>query len=761
MTNFQDLRNRFVLASISSSVVGLLLWITPNAFTKFLSPVIGFGGMGGVVVSQLITDETEKNWIKMNKSVKSDSDKLQTEIKQNKSQINADLIKYQAEANQNKIEIRSLTTINEAYQKQLAESRQVSDKQAKVSNMLLVLTAANFADLAESESNFNARLSKVLEVDADSSADLLQDSLNIFVNEINGLMSATRYHYPDLEDKVDDIAAKVADKVEEFTKLIEVVRTFTTCNELIGAVTSIQHQIIYHLSIVKGHLYQAQLREIKLDTLPISEHNKIVESVDSAWKQKYNILSGNIVSIRQEFSVVADDVINSYNSDYNEIINSGMSESEKASALELELHHIKQIVADLEKPLLFASGSPKSDNGNRIIAHYLKRKIKLDAFDWVETETGYTLYFYVGRNGNTFIGEEILNDENSGEKIRDLVSSLNIPAFKRSERGTHYTLEIQTRRPTKKESAKDDIDKIWITANKFETFVKRFERVRITAGSTGGKSPTAKNLALAIMKSRHGNGEIKLYDPVHGSKKDYWEMPKFGMSHEDNLTGMKELCDLIDSRRHGKDHKFRLYIFDEVDTTVSKLKEGTKFKDLIKDSLKEASHANIGVIYIGQSSDANEVPGMTNSNWGNAVQLHIGSNASLVINASKTLTAEDKELLLNQYRKINEYCERKNSELGLDIFTDATAYRFALCVPLSGLPKFMQLPDFDSYEYEDVMVVTTEASMQNLTVRPEAQPTATESACPQCGSQNLVKKGVTTTGKQSYQCKDCRKKFSL
>ena len=94
-----------------------------------------------------------------------------------------------------------------------------------------------------------------------------------------------------------------------------------------------------------------------------------------------------------------------------------------------------------------------------------------------------------------------------------------------------------------------------------------------------------------------------------------------------------------------------LYIFDEVDNTVTQLKEGAKFKDLIKVSLKEGSHANVGVIYIGQSADANEVPGMTHSNWGNAVQLHIGSNAGGVIETMKTLTAEDSEKLLKQYRK--------------------------------------------------------------------------------------------------------------
>jgi hypothetical protein len=301
----------------------------------------------------------------------------------------------------------------------------------------------------------------------------------------------------------------------------------------------------------------------------------------------------------------------------------------------------------------------------------------------------------------------------------------------------------------KKDTAKSDIDAIWIPATKFESYVKRWERIRVTAGSTGGKSPTAKNLALAIMNSRKGVGEIRLYDPQHGSKKDYWDMPKVGTSHEDNLQGMRELCKLIDERRHGHNHQFVLYIFDEVDNTVTKLKEGAKFKDLIKESLKEGSHADVGVIYIGQSADANEVPGMTWSNWNNAVQLHIGTNAGTAIEKLSTLTSEDKDRLLNQYRKIQGYCDRMNEELGLDILTDSTAYRFALAVPLTGLPKFIQLPAFDSYDYRDVM------SADIPTVKPVIEFSNTEIKCPYCASPAIKKNGVTSKGEQYYTCQEC------
>lgn len=408
----------------------------------------------------------------------------------------------------------------------------------------------------------------------------------------------------------------------------------------------------------------------------------------------------------------------------------------------------------LQKPLLAVGTSDYALAANRVANYYYENYgYKLDVIHWVENETGYSVLYATRRNPG--LTETELLPHNTREQLAAFTNCLEgtLPKFTFNYQHSTVTLDITLRKPPKKDNTKDDIDKIWVPVSKFESYVKRWERIRITAGSTGGKSPTAKNLALAIMNSRRGQGEIKLYDPQDGSKKDYWNMPKSGTSHADNLAGMKEVCKLIDERRHGSDHPFMLYIFDEVDNTVTQLKEGAKFKDLIKVSLKEGSHANVGVIYIGQSADANEVPGMTHSNWGNAVQLHIGSNAGAVIKTMKTLTAEDSEKLLKQYRKIQEYCEIQNEELGLDIFTDAGAYRFALAVPLTGLPKFIQLPPFDTYDYYEVMAKkegllsknTQIALIANILNEAESEAKTmnvkAEIKCPHCGSEQYRSKG--------------------
>ena len=41
----------------------------------------------------------------------------------------------------------------------------------------------------------------------------------------------------------------------------------------------------------------------------------------------------------------------------------------------------------------------------------------------------------------------------------------------------------------------------------------------------------------------------------------------------------------------------------------------------------------------------------------------------------------------------------------------------------------------------------------------EAPTQVHENCCPECGSENVIKKGKTQAGSQRWQCKNCGKKF--
>ncbi len=413
-----------------------------------------------------------------------------------------------------------------------------------------------------------------------------------------------------------------------------------------------------------------------------------------------------------------------------------------------QIEKLNERVAELSKPQNWKFAlSHELKAGNILIEFFNQQRIILDRSHYMGDKYEVDLYFHTDRNKRVIVPKE-LNEYS--DQLMQVCRTLEPVTFKYdSEAGLMVAHLVMAKRP-KKESTSSDIDKIWIPSTKFESYVRHWERVRITAGSTGGKSPTAKNLALCVMKSRLFNGEIRLYDPQHGSKKDFWNMPKHGTSHEDNVTGMEQLVDELNRRtKSPSEHPFILYIFDEVDSTIAQERNNNDyyhFRDLITYTLKQASHQNLGAIFIGQAADANTIPGMSWSDWNNAVQLHIGSNAGIWLDKAKTITTEDKTRLLEQYRKIQEYCDKQNEELGLDIFSDAGAYRFALAVPLTGLPKFIQLPDFDTYDYNEVMIlntqnqvfseVSTSADMSSL-----AKDLQSIVKCPDCETVNPKSKG--------------------
>ncbi|NJM72588.1 MAG: hypothetical protein HC862_21905 [Scytonema sp. RU_4_4] len=481
----------------------------------------------------------------------------------------------------------------------------------------------------------------------------------------------------------------------------------------------------------------------------------------------------------ERFRESMDDIDNKITEKYETLLlNNNNIHAQLLDLLEqrnLVIDDLTKQVQELQKPLLAMGTHSCALAANKVALHYYEHlNYRLDFIQWTETETGFMIIFATRKNPG--LTDTELLPGNTREHLAVLTGAMpgTLPNFEYNYQNCSITLHVTLRKAPKKDTSKGDVDKIWVPVDKFESYVKNWERVRITAGSTGGKSPTAKNLALAIMKGRKGQGEIRLYDPQDGSKKDYWDMPKVGTSHEDNVLGMEDLCNQLDHRTKWKgDHPFILYIFDEVDSTIAQERENNGyyyFRDKVTYSLKQASHQNIGAIYIGQSADANEIPGMTHSAWGSAVGLHIGSNAGTAINSLKTLTNEQKTKLLEQYAKIQEFCDHKNEELGLDIFTDKSAYRFALAVPLTGLPKFIQLPDFDSYDYYEVMAEREESMSTNThnllisnildEVQKEAETMifSPKVVCPHCGSENINKEGTNKKGEQYYTCKDCDEK---
>lgn len=744
--NFNQLRNKLFIASVSLGLASTVGVFIGNDKLKTLS----FSGIGAGIASVITLEIIAGITTKENENIK----KLSLENIKHKDKVIRD---------NEKTIVNLESTIKSKLQDIEKQYQDLSNLESIIQTQESLINTKN-SELIEASTalgDLKGKLQNIGEFNASESHRIVRKTYDRQVKKVRCVIDAMIRNHSDYQEYFQSILDEFESYKIKFLKKIAEYEAIDTFDDLLDVGLELQEMIIDKSFELRSKAQQMLIKnfgDILDDSVPVDELEEIINSLTGQAKEKIELVEANLEAdkraIASEWVVSNEQIVNSYKTNYTDVLNNAKEAVNRIDALEKEL-------AELRKPLQLFGDSTYARAANSISGwYYSKYQYLLDAINWDEIETGFKILFSIRRNPG--LTEKELYTDNSREQLAAFTNALHgtLPEFEFNRQNSTVTLTVQLRRVTKTsiEKLETDICKIWVPASKFESYVKKFERVRITAGSTGGKSPTAKNLALAIMKTRSGNGEIKLFDPQHGSKKDFWNMPKAGTSHADNLTGLKEVCDLIESRKNSDSHRFKLYIFDEIDNTVSKLgKQSSEFRELLKVASKEGSHSDIGVIFIGQSADANEIPGMTHSNWNNLVQLHIGSNAGIAIDKITTITTEDKTRLLEQYRKIQEYCDRKNNDLGLDIYTDPSAYRFALVVPLTGLPKFIQLPDFDSYDYADVMQKQSENKSKPEVENPTVYTSDENSVpkCPHCYSVNL--KG---NGNGRKKCKDCNKTFA-
>jgi predicted RNA-binding Zn-ribbon protein involved in translation (DUF1610 family) len=746
---FKQVYFGLVISSSLLGTVGLVQSAHTSGWTQKIALTLGIGGATTALTSLGLGIAYDGK----NNAVERDYER---KLEENTRLKDREASNLKLEISELKSQIKALETDKDTYAKQLSELQQKLNDKAE---QYLKVVSEKDLQIKTLQASVDAKDTRI--------EDFLEDcrtyTINFFSLRYNNLDAIQKSLQKAIqEEKVSE------DVCKNFQKRLADIRELKL--ELTDSIEEIKRLNITDFKVVLDYIFTFDNKFLNVKTRWKDGMVKEFKSENQTLRTSLDN-SMPLPVAKERFRAGMDEVDERITEKYEALLlNNNSIHAQLLDLLEernLVIDDLRKQNDELQKPLLATGKSDYAQIANRIALYYWENYgYRLDVIHWTENETGYSILFATRRNPG--LTDDELLPHNTQEQLAAFTNALQgtLPSFTFNYQHSTVTLDVILRKSPKKDTSKDDVDKLWIPVSKFESYVKNWERVRITAGSTGGKSPTAKNLALAIMKQRKGQGEIRLYDPQHGSKKDYWDMPKAGTSHEDNVTGMAELCDELDRRtKSSGNHPFILYIFDEVDSTIAQERENNGyyyFRDKVTYSLKQASHQNIGVIYIGQACDASTIPGMSWSDWNNAVQLHIGANAGIWLDKAKTITGEDKTKLLEQYRKIQEYCDRKNEELGLDIFTDPGAYRFALAVPLTGLPKFIQLPDFDSYDYWDVMGDASPNPNDLIsTVIQEAEEEAStldalaSVICPHCSSQNVRRDGKNRQGEQLYSCKDC------
>ena len=373
----------------------------------------------------------------------------------------------------------------------------------------------------------------------------------------------------------------------------------------------------------------------------------------------------------------------------------------------------------------------------------------------------------MGRNNGTLITPTILNDQDADYQLQQLSQSLELPKFELDVEKLCMSLDIVKRRKTKSEK-EITLPKSVKTADKFAETVAKWERVRITGGSESGKSPTAENVAICILKAR--NSElISFYDPMHDSVKNYRSVPPKGVSHADSIKGLKEFADLM---QNPPSQDFQLVWFDEIDSTMDESPSSSKY---LKTIFKQASHKNLGLIVTGQNSNVTAISGkppIQRSDMKNMVIVHIGSNYEDGL-ANSNLPESEKKKLGDIGLRVTEWCEYQNNLEGLEATgkgADVNAYRFALVLEPQKRGYFMLLPEFGLYTFDEnedtnsqlfqnISTRTPSSNIEYIISKSEfevneflSNQSETPSKCPVCGSTTVTEIESYKDGRRRFRC---------
>jgi len=325
-------------------------------------------------------------------------------------------------------------------------------------------------------------------------------------------------------------------------------------------------------------------------------------------------------------------------------------------------------------------------------------------------------------------------------------------------------------------------------AAEFEQVVREkfVPRVRVVAGSTGGKSPLLEMIACAIARTQ--GGELWLINPIPGSPKDWFHIPGVVPTGCDGIQaaiGWLGKAHAEFKRRRNDlpgtaDKPFITVMVDEINAIAREYEDlGTVMKDFYQLS----DHIKMGFLTAGQGGNVSGVSGASKSTTktGNASKLmeEDFQNATQVFTAAaakswikKHLKGAEATPFLDRLAALNALCDELNQAENKSAYprdpaskkVSPDAYRIALVVsPREAEPFFIQLPAYSSYRdrmvgisYPQGAIVTApETNQIELGLKHSASNSPADFTCDRCGHLGKRRKGTYSDGLPRYVCSAC------
>lgn len=699
-----------------SLILGLSAAITvavsPNENVKFFGTIATGIGIGGFVFSQWDSQENKKQIENLQKTVdvldrqrrSSDDEKLKTIKEYNALKIKLD----------NELEL-----VRDEMQRHQSSNNSLKTRVSDLESELKLEKSSSQSKIREI-SNFSTGMAY----------EIVYDTYKNQVSKLDGLVSGYSHNYPDLKEFFENLEAEI-DKVKSWAvQELEAYQGIKNLQSLIDDGLRIQQRIISKCSDIKIKALTTvikYLNSLAEDSVSFLEYQDNIAQISERAREHLLEKELAIEGIAQEWISSNTATTERYSTEFTEVLENGKH-------LVHRIQELSEKIEAMNRPLRWSVATRQDLKVANIIIDYFEAKgiildrAKVDYDHWQST-----IYYHIDRNGRIILPSEL---EPEGERLKQLCHTLTDVKFGWNAEEGLLTAWLHLAKKPVKPIIEADINKIWKTADKFQSIVKSWSRIRVTGGSESGKSPTAENIVVCIVLARGGSAE--LFNPQHDSVKNYWSIPNLGISHEDSLMGIEKLAAMVNQKTNNRS-QFKITIFDEIDSTIASVEKKiqSEIGKQISTIIKQVSHQNLGAIFIGQNANAKNYPGMDRSDWNSATNLHIGANAYDAIENSNQIVTEEKTRLKLQADKLTEFCTNKNQELGLER-TNPQAYRFGLVLG-DGKPYFIQLPDFGMYTYDMV-----ESALK----------------CPKCESHNHISNG-SKDGFKRRKCNECGHVFSV
>jgi ribosomal protein S27AE len=266
------------------------------------------------------------------------------------------------------------------------------------------------------------------------------------------------------------------------------------------------------------------------------------------------------------------------------------------------------------------------------------------------------------------------------------------------------------------------------TAEEFIAYITSHPiRYRLIADPGQGKTPTTAVMVSEILKvggTRGNTGKGKKIPntlvtvscpDVESSQKDADYPLEIFLKYGNTTAAVKSIDDALEDWQYRKrdtnyaDNFFQLWVWDELDNTLSSCSDPKGTGEAFKKILKQCHHTGVGWIVSGQSVMTSQIPGFMDDDRELFTQIIIGTSKIrkyLEKYGKKVLSTKLVSHLLKNLEDLEPYIEDKNER----ITDSARLLRLALVLDDKS-PKLYFLPNLDrvKFDTEKIEFVITQA----------------------------------------------------